>query len=609
MRNIKKKNSRTHQVIITSPIELKKYSRNSKKIIITGEWCNENLELEKLKKKFQFIKYPFENKKIKEKSYFKIIQIYNFFLLEIVSFLNKQHNVKYLSSYWEQIIGVWLLEFLIVSYEKFLIIKKIKNSSKIEINKIDEEPEIALNTLHASNLMNRHQFNNELFCYLTSNLKKKIEIVNFKSEKIKKFEKNQKGNFSLKLFLKKKIINFISLVSMILRKKKEIFIINPYLSFLNEIYLQFKVNGLFKINSVQSFVNHSKLNSKRFSFKEKKNSSFVNIIRPILFKNIPKSFLEDYKEIIRFSEKLPWAKEPQKIFTSASNFYDDTFKIWCAEKRKNYNSKLIFCCHGGGFQTWSYSSQNYLLEKTCDKILVWGKNKYKNNKVKTFFNIISSSKPFKKIKNYNEKNLKILIPQDMPAMYTNDLFSSKLHFSEYRHFVNRQKIFLSRLNNDLREKVVIRLGSSNSRGSNNDLTNYEKYMWNLEFEKINYETRDISIHESVKRSYIVIITQVSSTTLLECVTSNIPFLIFADLKKQDINNDFKKILNNLKKNKIFFNSPSDLSNFLNKNNASNIYHWWQSKKIQKIINNLSQSLAIYENNPTERFAKELKLSF
>ena len=71
--------------------------------------------------------------------------------------------------------------------------------------------------------------------------------------------------------------------------------------------------------------------------------------------------------------------------------------------------------------------------------------------------------------------------------------------------------------------MVIRLGSSNSRGSNNDLTNYEKYMWNLEFEKINYETRDISIHESVKRSYIVIITQVSSTTLLECVTSNIPF--------------------------------------------------------------------------------------
>ena len=51
MVNIKKK-SITNQVIITSPIELKKYARGSKKTIITGAWCDENLELEKLKKEF-----------------------------------------------------------------------------------------------------------------------------------------------------------------------------------------------------------------------------------------------------------------------------------------------------------------------------------------------------------------------------------------------------------------------------------------------------------------------------------------------------------------------------------------------------------------------------
>ena len=64
MRNIKK-NSRTHQVIITSPIELKNILEIQKKLLLVNG--NENLELEKLKKKFQFIQYPFENKKIKEK--------------------------------------------------------------------------------------------------------------------------------------------------------------------------------------------------------------------------------------------------------------------------------------------------------------------------------------------------------------------------------------------------------------------------------------------------------------------------------------------------------------------------------------------------------------
>tara|TARA_A100001011_G_C13834688_1_gene644398 strand:+ start:183 stop:437 length:255 start_codon:yes stop_codon:yes gene_type:complete len=70
MKNIKRKKTRTNKVIITSPIELKKYFSISKNIIITGEWCNENLELDKLQKKIQFIKYPFENKKIKKKKLF-----------------------------------------------------------------------------------------------------------------------------------------------------------------------------------------------------------------------------------------------------------------------------------------------------------------------------------------------------------------------------------------------------------------------------------------------------------------------------------------------------------------------------------------------------------
>ena len=609
MRNIKSKKAITNEVIITSPIELKKYFKVPKKIIITGEWCNENLELEKIQKKIQFIKYPFENKKLKKKSYFKIIQVYKLFIFEITDFLNKQHDVKHSSDYWEQIVGVWLLEFLIISYEKYLIIKNIKNSSKIEINKIFKDTDVATNSLHASNIMNSHQFNNELFCYFTSSLKNKIEIINLKRKKVKKFQKNRKSIFSFKLFLKRIMINVFSSVSMLFRKKNEIFIINSYLTFIKEIYLQLKVNKLLKLNSTYTFRNHSKLRIERPLFKEKKNKSFLNMIRPILFKNMPKSFLEDYKEIIQFSEKLPWAKKPPKIFTSVNNLYDDTFKIWCAEKRRNYQSKLIFCCHGGGFQTQSYSTQNYFLEKTCDKILVWGKNKYKNDKVKTFFNIKSSAKPFRKIKDYNKKDLKILIPQDMPEMYTNLLFSSILHFSEYRSFVKQQKKFLDGLNDEVRKKVVIRLGSSTNLGSNNNLTNYEKNIWNLELEKINLETRNISIHDSVAKSYLVIITQVSSTTLLECITSNVPFLIFADLKKQSINDEFRKILNNLKKNKIFFNTPNELSKFLNKNNPLNIYNWWQSNKVQRIVSNLSRSVAIYENNPTKKFAKELKLRF
>ena len=57
---------------------------------------------------------------------------------------------------------------------------------------------------------------------------------------------------------------------------------------------------------------------------------------------------------------------------------------------------------------------------------------------------------------------KILIVQDMPTLYTNLLFSSFLHFSEYKEFVELQKKIFKNLKNEIRTNVVIRLGSANN---------------------------------------------------------------------------------------------------------------------------------------------------
>ena len=63
------------------------------------------------------------------------------------------------------------------------------------------------------------------------------------------------------------------------------------------------------------------------------------------------------------------------------------------EKKKRYNSKLIFCCHGGGFQTQVIRSKIIFLMRTCDKILfgekidikIKSKNFFKYKKlIKTF---------------------------------------------------------------------------------------------------------------------------------------------------------------------------------------------------------------------------------
>ena len=46
-----------------------------------------------------------------------------------------------------------------------------------------------------------------------------------------------------------------------------------------------------------------------------------------LDKNLPSIFLEEFREIRNYNLKLPWKKNPKKIYTSTSASNDDIFNI------------------------------------------------------------------------------------------------------------------------------------------------------------------------------------------------------------------------------------------------------------------------------------------
>ena len=580
-----------HKKILTSlPSNLKNY-----KILFAGEWCFEKSYFSKIKK-FKIIPNPFENKKEKKKYFYIVKKNYNFLLIDLTNYLNQIHKVNYSKNYWEQIIGMWLFDFLTIVLEKYLIVKKFKNLPNTSVYKINSK-----NNLHSDNsresekFFNSHIWNNEIFCFFIKKLKNKIQFKSILVNKNRNILVEKKISFEkVKIY----IIKIFSIITMRFKKKKEIFIIHSYLKLFDEILLQFKVNGLIKLNRVSLFTSKIKYNKKiRNIYRvSKNNDKFINLIAPILVKNMPKTFIEDYKNILKFSNNLSWPKKPQKIFTSVSNFYDDVFKIWCAEiKRKNF-TKLFFCCHGGGFQTNRFSNEKVYLLNTCDKILTWGKNKDKSKKIVSFFNIKSSSKPFQIINKNSLLSSNILLVQDMPRPYTSFLDSSFLHLSEYKKAVKIQSQFIQKLNTEKRKKVLVRLGSSTLPQSHNNLIEYEKKIWQKQIKDVRIETREKQASISIKNSYVVIITQISSTLLLECVSSGIPFLIFADLKTQIVNDEFKKELYNLMKNNIMFDDPEKISFFLNKKNQEELLIWWSSKKIQKIIKNLENKYSRYNPN-------------
>ena len=160
-----------------------------------------------------------------------------------------------------------------------------------------------------------------------------------------------------------------------------------------------------------------------------------------------------------------------------------------------------------------------------------------------------------------------------------------------------------------KDKTIIRLGSNSIGNSLNNFEELERKIWVSKVDNIRLESRNTPIKNSIKRSYVVIITDIFSTTLLECITSGTPFLILVDLNNFFLNSKLKIILFELKNKNILFGNPIKLAKFINSKSSINFYKWWQSNQIQKSILILEKNLSKNNRSPINYIANQLiKLS-
>ena len=121
-------------------------------------------------------------------------------------------------------------------------------------------------------------------------------------------------------------------------------------------------------------------------------------------------------------------------------------------------------------------------------------------------------------------------------------------------------------------------------------------MWKDFKNKFKFEKKLISIKKSIINSKIIILNSFHSTLLYECLTNNIPCIIFTNFASQSFYKSGIKDYNNLKKIGIIHQDPKMLSNFLN-NNINFIEDWWNDQKTTKIKNEFIKSYCADEKKP------------
>ena len=570
--------------------------RKEKRLLFLGKWCEIGLKNKK-KLNYKILENPWESDLNKTQGNKIIKKKYKDLKKFLTLYLNKIHKKNFSELYWEQIFGHWLIHFISIYQERIYLIKKldkyaIKNYNFIDLRDEDFTPN---NSLAAQELFQNDLWNGYFSSILLNKIKPNIRFMKKKYKiKIKIFRKKN---------LKFRFLNFLKKIYSGIYKnfetKDKIFIISTYIGTLNEIRLQYKINGNLKIYENLSLHKSSNVNKSFRNYKISdclKNSS-TKFLRRLVIKFLPKSYLEDYSNYCSFLiNKKIWPIKPKIVFTSNSHFVDDVFKIWLANQREN-KTKLIIGQHGSGYLFPKYNTSLDRDIINCDKFLFWGKKNFANKRIKSNFNLLSINK---KIVRKSKKN--ILMVQNFPNKYQNRLISAEHSLSDIYKNIELQKNFILLLNNELSNKVIIRLGSTDK--FSNKILNYEREQWNLK-EDISFETRDVSITKSFNKANLIIVNSIVSTVFLECLARNTPCFIISLFDREMFNRECFKDFYMLKKIGIIQNDSRNFASFINKN-FRNIDEWWNTQRVQNVIRKFNNLYNRSVNDPVSFLANKIK---
>ena len=579
------------KVLVTTALT-ESWSR-SEPMLFLGDWCKFNSKINSNKYNISIFKnhYCADDYRVYE-NYKYISKLYENLLLELTKTLNNYHDTNFSKRYWRIILGPWLCDFITIVYDRWCTLKKInynKDVLKTYLLNITEK-NISPTDIEEFDIFKDHDvWNHFIFSEILKVLSPKKLFVkkNFKFKKLNSyFKKKRVGQYS---FYNQNNYLF---------KNQKIFIKDTYLKFKNEILLSSLLFSQPTIPSSRKMKLNIKKNFNRgcrenlnLDYKEK--NLFEKFVINLIKIQLPQIYLESFNEINKFVENSPWPKNPKVIFTS-NMLWNVTSHIFYIANKVEKKTKLIYGQHGGVYGQFKYNFGQEHEIKCSDEYLTWGWRNASRNVVP--FGIIKNISLNDKSK--NKGKIITIINRGLNRYSINhqpDL--------SYTNKINNFKSVGSILQN-LKKKIPNKYLKIRDT--------YEMYQkgWDIkkilshEIKKIKYDNGKSSIENEFRNTCLFIIP-VNSTTFLETLNGNYPTLIYFKMNKKIYKKEALKLINELKKAKIFHSSIASLTYHANKI-WPDVNKWWFSKKTQKAVSIYCSTFAKSNDNKIIELRKIIK---
>ena len=483
-------------------------------------------------------------------------------LEQLTPIFNELHGVNQSCRFWRILLGPWLISFVPAVFDRYCCVVGALARDDIDktiVHSIDNNTFVPLD-FEQFLVFQEHALWNE---YLVRRL---LELNGF--DRFEYLSEDKSLNFERKpvtfsVGLKAKIKILIVNAAKILTPNKGYFIVSSYMNKPDYVKLQLSLGQLPLLYQGELCQN--------VEFDESfrqwhlpvptTDTPFEQQLKQLLVEQMPKAYLEGFKQLRKHSQQMGWPEQPKVIWTSNAHHRDDMFKLYVGEK-VDVGVPFLIGQHGGHYGQGLYSMPEDHEMKVCDHYLSWG---WKNNDKVIPVGILKKVKP----QDRSIKRQRAVLLLALAPAYAGTTLSIPIG-PTVQDYIDEQGTFYGLLQKPIADKMTVRLYPHDFGW---DQTGY----FTSRFPDVTIDNGNIDYYEMLASSKLAVVGW-NATTYLETMASGIPTVTFWDETYFELHAQADEHFDLLRKVGIHHDTATSAAEHVN-----NIWHdvdaWWDSAEV------------------------------
>lgn len=536
-------------------------------VVLLGEWCRPPAGASAIEgREIEAIPYHWNDRQKLHRDFERLNLLNERLLQDMAPCFNRLHGVHEDIRFWRLLLGYWLSVFTTVLFDRWSSLERARRVTGLRtyLYPVDDESLSAADTPDFIKKATESQdWNHALYCLLLQRIPE-IEKVSLPASPIRCIDNGQRsprpGGIARRLYRR---------IVCPLKRHDDYFLTSTYLSRGNQIELEARL-GQFPLPQPQiasapaaesTFRPH--LREWRLSV-EQGADDFDVVVRELLPKFVPTTFLEGFAALMKTAECLPWPVSPKVIFTSNRHFSDDAFKAWAASKIKR-GARMVIGEHGG-YGTGLFNGGHTYQLSVADRFITTGWGDPHDSRIAAAGDFRRSGR--RVMARPDGKG--ILVCGIMPK-FAFELRAMALSSQVVDYFEDQFR-FMAALPEALRPQILVRLVAA-------DYGWDQKARWLERFPGAPLDGGDRPIWKVAAECRLFISTY-NATTYIESFSHNFPTVMFWDPTRWELKPEAKPYFERLKAAGVFHETPESAAAHV-AGIWNDVSGWWQSGAVQE----------------------------